>query len=191
MSWQDKTRGGYPVRITARDPGSAYPIIGEVTIGHRTVIFRWTETGKHHQYGGESEYDLVPVEQGRGSLPIISDPPTYDLPLPLRSQGICRVPAKPTEDPGGDWEPTDEEFQYAQDLCRVPKGTHDPVEFRKFVDKAQAGEVSFTCSFVWEGPEPIRAKVGDRIQHPNGCWLEITESGFKIEVALNSIEFTG
>jgi hypothetical protein len=152
---------------------------------------------------------------------------------------------EPVEDPAGDWEPTDEEFQYAQDLCRVPKGTHDPVDFRKFVDKAKdppiisesptydfplplrskgirrvpvpmrsydptelkglkisqadgdfrkfvdkakAGEVSFTCSFVWEGP---RAKVGDRIQHPNGCWLEITESGFKIEAALDTIEFTG
>jgi hypothetical protein len=159
MSWQDRTSGGYPVRITARDPGSRYPIIGEVTIGHRIVILRWTETGKHHQFCGESEYDLVPV--------------------------------KPAEDPGGGWEPTDEEFQYAQDLCRVPKGTHDPVEFRKFVDKAQAGELSFTCSFVWEGPEPIRAKVGDRIQHPNGCWLEITETGFKIEAALSTIEFTG
>jgi hypothetical protein len=67
----------------------------------------------------------------------------------------------------------------------------DPDNFRKFIDKAKAGEVSFTCSFVWEGPEPIRAKVGDRIQHPNGCWLEITESGFNIEAALNTIEFTG
>jgi hypothetical protein len=112
------------------------------------------------------------------------------------------------EDPAGDWEPTDEEFQYAQDLCRVPKGicrvpvpmrSYDPTElkglkipqadgdFRKFVDKAKAGELSSTCSFVWEGP---RVKVGDRIQHPNGCWLEITESGFKIEAALNTIEFT-
>jgi hypothetical protein len=99
------------------------------------------------------------------------------------------VPAKPTEDPSGGWEPTDEEFQYAKDLCRVPKGTHDPVEFRKFVDKAKAGELSFTCSFVWEGPEPIRAKVGDRIQHPNGCWLEITEAGFKVNATLDTVEF--
>jgi hypothetical protein len=106
-----------------------------------------------------------------------------------QSEGIWyRRRIEAVEDPAGDWEPTDEEFQYAQDLCRVPKGTHDPVEFRKFVDKAQAGELSFTCSFVWEGP---RAKVGDRIQHPNGCWLEIIESGFKIEAALNTIEFTG
>ena len=99
------------------------------------------------------------------------------------------IPIEQNKDPGGDWEPTDEEFQYAQDLCRVPKGTHDPVDFRKFVDKAQAGEVSFTCSFVWEGPEPIRAKVGDRIQHPNGCWLEITETGFKVNATLDTVEF--
>jgi hypothetical protein len=109
-----------------------------------------------------------------------------------QSEGIWyRRRIEAVEDPAGDWEPTDEEFQYAQDLCRVPKGTHDPVDFRKFVDKARAGELSFTCSFVWEGPEPIRVKVGDRIQHPNGCWLEITESGFKIEAALNTIQFTG
>jgi hypothetical protein len=161
MSWQDKTSGGYPVRITARDPGSAYPIIGEVKIGHKTTPSRWTNEGKwvapRAGFESNSPFDLVPV--------------------------------KPAEDPAGDWEPTDEEFQYAQDLCRVPKGTHDPVEFRKFVDKAKAGEVSFTCSFVWEGPEPIRAKVGDRIQHPNGCWLEITETGFKVNAALDTVEF--
>jgi hypothetical protein len=156
MSWQDKTSGGYPVRITARDPGSRYPIVGEITLKGSEMSVRWTREGR---------YD--PTEKS-----------TFDL-----------VPAKPTEDPGGDWEPTDEEFQYAQDLCRVPKGTHDPVEFRKFVDKAKAGEVSFTCSFVWEGPEPIRAKVGDRIQHPNGCWLEITENGFKVNATLDTVEF--
>jgi hypothetical protein len=156
MSWQDKTSGGYPVRITARDPGSRYPIVGEITLKGSEMSVRWTREGR---------YD--PTEKS-----------TFDL-----------VPAKPAEDPGGDWEPTVEEFQYAQDLCRVPKGTHDPDNFRKFIDKAKAGEVSFTCSFVWEGPEPIRAKVGDRIQHPNGCWLEITETGFKVNATLDTVEF--
>jgi hypothetical protein len=118
--WQDKTSGGYPVRITARDPGSRYPIVGEITLGGSEISVRWTREGRYDPTE-KSTFDLVPVES--------------------------------TEDPGGDWEPTDEEFQYAQDLCRVPKGTHDPVDFRKFVNKAQAGELSFTCSFVWEGPE--------------------------------------
>jgi hypothetical protein len=156
MSWQDKTSGGYPVRITARDPGSRYPIVGEITLNGSEMSVRWTREGR---------YD--PTEKS-----------TFDL-----------VPVKPAEDPAGDWEPTDEEVQYAQDLCRVPKGTHDSVEFRKFVDKAQAGKLSFTCTFLWDGNEFIRVKVGDRIQHPNGCWLEITETGFKVNAILDTVEF--
>jgi hypothetical protein len=79
-------------------------------------------------------------------------------------------------------------------ICDVAKiAGHSPVatnnDFRKFVDKAQAGELSFTCSFVWEGPESIKVKVGDRIQHPNGCWLEITETGFKVNATLDTVEF--
>jgi hypothetical protein len=62
-------------------------------------------------------------------------------------------------------------------------------DFRKFVDKAQAGELSFTCSFVWEGPESIKVKVGDRIQHPNGCCIDITETGFKVNATLDTVEF--
>jgi hypothetical protein len=169
MSWQDKTSGGYPVRITARDPGSRYSIVGEITLkGTETMSVRWTREGR---------YD--PTEKS-----------TFDL-----------VPVEPTEDPGGDWEPTDEEFQYAQDLCRVPTiKVCDPLEigaqyaqtdrdFRKFVDKAQAGELSVTCSFVWEGPESIKVKVGDRIQHPNGCCIDITETGFKVNATLDTVEF--
>jgi hypothetical protein len=154
--WQDKTRGGYPVRVTARDPGFGYPIIGEIHIGDSLSFTRWTREGRYDATS-ESAFDLVPVKQD--------------------------------EEPANYPEPTDEEFQYAQDLCRVPKGTHDPVNFCKFTDKTKAGERKFTCSFVWEGPELIRAKVGDRIQHPNGCWLVITEAGFKVNATLDTVEF--
>jgi len=106
-------------------------------------------------------------------------------------------------DPGGDWEPTDEEIQYAMDSCRVPTikvcdaaqiAGHSPIaannEFRKFVDKVQAGEVSYTCSFVWEGQLGLfKVKVGDRIQHPNGCCIDITETGFKVNATLDTVEF--
>jgi hypothetical protein len=173
MNWQDKTSGGYPVRITARDPGSRYPIVGEITLKGSEMSVRWTREGRYDPTE-KSTFDLVPVEQSEESLPIISEPPTYDFPLPLRSKGICRVPV-----PMRLYDPTELKG------LKIPQAGGD---FRKFVDKAQAGELPFTCSFVWEGP---RAKVGDRIQHPNGCWLEITESGFKIEAALNTIEFTG
>ena len=106
-------------------------------------------------------------------------------------------------DPGGDWEPTDDEIQYAMDRCGVPTikicdvakiAGHSPVatnnEFRKFVDKVQAGEVSYTCSFVWEGQLGLfKVKVGDRIQHPNGCCIDITETGFKVNATLDTVEF--
>jgi hypothetical protein len=62
-------------------------------------------------------------------------------------------------------------------------------DFRKFVDKAQAGELSFTCTFLWDGNEFIRVKVGDRIQHPNGCCIDITETGFKVNATLDTFEF--
>jgi len=62
-------------------------------------------------------------------------------------------------------------------------------DFRKFVDKAQAGELSFTCTFLWDGNEFIRVKVGDRIQHPNGCCIDITETGFKVNATLDTVEF--
>lgn len=62
-------------------------------------------------------------------------------------------------------------------------------DFRKFVDKAQAGELSFTCTFLWDGNELIRVKVGDRIQHPNGCCIDITETGFKVNATLDTVEF--
>lgn len=112
----------------------------------------------------------------------------------------CQV-YDPPKDPGGDWEPTDDEIQYAMDACRVPTvKICDPLEigakyaqadrdFRKVVDKAQAGEVSFTCTFLWDGNEFIRVKVGDRIQHPNGCCIDITETGFKVNATLDTVEF--
>lgn len=57
----------------------------------------------------------------------------------------------------------------------------DTTRFRKFVDKAKAGELSFTCSFVWQPlPEPVSVEAGHRIKHPNGCLIEITEDGLKI-----------
>jgi hypothetical protein len=57
----------------------------------------------------------------------------------------------------------------------------DTTRFRKFVDKAKAGELSFTCSFVWQPlPEPVSVEAGHRIKHPNGCLIEITEDGIKI-----------
>ncbi|NBW14065.1 MAG: hypothetical protein EBR82_39320 [Caulobacteraceae bacterium] len=96
---------------------------------------------------------------------------------------------------------SDEEIQYAKDASRVPTvKICDPLEigaqyaqadrdFRKFVDKAQAGELSLTCTFLWDGNELIRVKVGDRIQHPNGCCIDITETGFKVNATLDTVEF--
>jgi hypothetical protein len=58
----------------------------------------------------------------------------------------------------------------------------DTTKFNMFIDKVQEeGELSFTCSFVWQPlPEPVSVEAGHRIKHPNGCLIEITEDGIKI-----------
>jgi hypothetical protein len=59
--WQDKTRGGHDYRITARNPGAKYPIIGEVTDLGVTIPVSWTDDGRQAS-AGESPYDLIPVK---------------------------------------------------------------------------------------------------------------------------------
>jgi hypothetical protein len=59
--WQDKTRGGHQYRITARNPGAKYPIIGEVTDLGTTIPVSWTDDGRQAS-SGESPYDLIPIE---------------------------------------------------------------------------------------------------------------------------------
>ena len=61
--WQDKTRGGRPVKITGRiaDLGP-YVLEGEVTCSDGgKMIMTWTKDGQHVD-GTESTYDLIPLE---------------------------------------------------------------------------------------------------------------------------------
>jgi hypothetical protein len=58
---QDKTRGGHDYRITARNPGAKYPIIGEVTDLGVAIPVSWTDDGRQAS-AGESPYDLIPIE---------------------------------------------------------------------------------------------------------------------------------
>jgi hypothetical protein len=59
--WQDKTRGGHQYRITARNAGAKYPIIGEVDDLGVTIPVSWRDDGRQAS-DGESPYDLIPVE---------------------------------------------------------------------------------------------------------------------------------
>ncbi len=78
---------------------------------------------------------------------------------------------------------------YRRRIEAVKQDAQADGDFRKFVDKVQAGKLSFTCTFLWDGNELIRVKVGDRIQHPNGCCIDITETGFKVNATLDTVEF--
>ena len=59
--WKETTRGGNDYRITARNPGAKYPIIGEVTDSGVTIPVSWTDDGRQAS-AGESPYDLIPIE---------------------------------------------------------------------------------------------------------------------------------
>ena len=59
--WKDKTRGRHQYRITARNAGAKYPIIGEVTDLGVTIPVSWTDDGRQAS-AGESPYDLIPIE---------------------------------------------------------------------------------------------------------------------------------
>jgi hypothetical protein len=59
--WKDKTRGGHDYRITARNPGAKYPIIGEVIDLGVTIPVSWRDDGRQAS-AGESPYDLLPIE---------------------------------------------------------------------------------------------------------------------------------
>jgi len=59
--WQDKTRGGHQYRITTRNAGARYPIIGEVIDLVTTIPVSWTDNGRQAS-DGESPYDLIPIE---------------------------------------------------------------------------------------------------------------------------------
>jgi hypothetical protein len=59
--WQDRTRGGFEYRITARDPDSGRPTVGEVTGDGLIIRVKWFGDGGCNLVG-ESPYDLIPIE---------------------------------------------------------------------------------------------------------------------------------
>jgi hypothetical protein len=59
--WKATTRGGHQYRITTRDPASSRPIRGYVEDSGLTIPVYWTEDGGAAS-GGESPYDLLPIE---------------------------------------------------------------------------------------------------------------------------------
>jgi hypothetical protein len=59
--WQATTRGGHQYRITAKNPGAKYPIIGEVTDLGMAIPVSWRDDGRQAS-DGESPYDLLPIE---------------------------------------------------------------------------------------------------------------------------------
>jgi hypothetical protein len=59
--WQATTRGGHQYRITAIDPESGKPRVGEVTDDGLIVRVRWLNDGRCN-LDAESPYDLIPIE---------------------------------------------------------------------------------------------------------------------------------
>jgi hypothetical protein len=59
--WQATTRGGHQYRITARNAGAKYPIIGEVIDSGRSIPVSWGFAGRQ-SLDAESPYDLIPIE---------------------------------------------------------------------------------------------------------------------------------
>jgi hypothetical protein len=59
--WKATTRGGHQYRITARNAGAKYPIIGEVDDLGVTIPVSWRDDGRQAS-DGESPYDLIPIE---------------------------------------------------------------------------------------------------------------------------------
>ena len=59
--WKATTRGGHQYRITAIDPESGKPRVGEVTDDGLIVRVRWLNDGRCN-LDAESEYDLIPIE---------------------------------------------------------------------------------------------------------------------------------
>jgi hypothetical protein len=59
--WKAMTRGGHQYRITARNPGAKYPIIGEVIDLGVTIPVSWRDDGRQAS-AGESPYDLIPID---------------------------------------------------------------------------------------------------------------------------------
>jgi hypothetical protein len=104
---------------------------------------------------------------------------SYNGPPPKRPENVTQQPVSPPP-------PKKQPETLAIKICDPLEigamyANADTTRFRKFVDKAKAGELSFTCSFVWQPlPEPVSVEAGHRIKHPNGCLIEITEDGIKI-----------
>ena len=59
--WKATTRGGHQYRITAIDPDSGKPRVGEVTDDGLIVRVKWFSDGKCNLHT-ESPYDLLPIE---------------------------------------------------------------------------------------------------------------------------------
>ena len=59
--WKDKTRGGHQYRITAIDPDSGKPRVGEVTDDGLIIRVTWFSDGKCNLHT-EHPYDLLPIE---------------------------------------------------------------------------------------------------------------------------------
>jgi hypothetical protein len=59
--WKATTRGGHDYRITTRDPGSDYPIRGEVEDSGFVIKASWTDDGRFDLLD-QGPYDLIPIE---------------------------------------------------------------------------------------------------------------------------------
>ena len=59
--WQATTRGGHQYRITAIDPESGKPRVGEVTDDGLIIRVTWFSDGKCNLHN-EHDYDLIPIE---------------------------------------------------------------------------------------------------------------------------------
>jgi hypothetical protein len=59
--WQATTRGGHQYRITAIDPESGKPRVGEVTDDGLIIRVTWFSDGKCNLHN-EHDYDLLPIE---------------------------------------------------------------------------------------------------------------------------------
>jgi len=67
MKWQDKTRGGYPVRIYAEDGLGQQKYHGAIYEADYWHPSSWNEDGSN--YTTEERYDLIPIEPERPELP--------------------------------------------------------------------------------------------------------------------------
>jgi hypothetical protein len=61
--WDNKTRGGYPVRIYAEDGGGICGVHGAMYKNDGWCATNWTHLGSYLSTGKDSAYDLLPIKK--------------------------------------------------------------------------------------------------------------------------------